>query len=232
MMNRAAAIWLILIMAGQAAGLEFPETLKEIHAPADAKIVPAEFEFTKRSDLPVTIAKADPTCSCIAVKIKDGKLRYAPGESGLIRAEFDMGNFSGTVDKVVAVWIKGDPEDKPSVTLTVRVHIPVLVVLEPKTLKWNINDPAEPQTIHIEINHSQPIRVTGLNSSSDKFTQQLKTIRDGKSYEVVVAPVDTKAPSMAVLRIETDCAISKHRIQQAFAVVRKPTPAEAAAAKP
>lgn len=232
MMNRAAAIWLALMMAGFSAGLDFPETLKEIHAPADAKIVPAEFGFTNHSNQPVTIAKADPTCSCIAVKIKDGKLRYAPGESGLIRAEFDMGNFSGTVDKVVAVWLKDDPEDKPSVSLTVRVHIPVLVALEPKTLKWDLDGPAEPQTIRVEMNHDSPIRVTGVKSSSDRFTQQIKTIRDGKSYELVVTPMDTKSPGMAVLRIETDCTIAKHRTQQAFAVVRKPTPAEAAVAKP
>lgn len=230
MTNHAAAIWLALLAVVHAAGLDFPEILKEIHAPADAKTVPAEFAFTNRSDQPVTIAKADTTCSCIAVKIKDGKLRYAPGESGLIRAEFDMGNFSGTVDKVVAVWLKGDPEDKPSVALTVRVHIPVLVALEPKTLKWDLAATGEAKTIRVEMNHSRPIRVTGLGSSSDKFTQQLKTIREGKSYEVVVTPLDTKSPCMAVLRIETDCEIAKHRIQQAFAVVRKPTPAEAAAA--
>jgi hypothetical protein len=29
---------------------------------------------------------------------------------------------------------------------------------------------------------------------------------------------------LAVIRIETDCGISKHRVQQAFAVVRKPSP--------
>lgn len=221
-------IWLALAAFVQA-GLDFPSILKEVNAPADAKIVTADFEFTNHSDKPVTVAKVDPTCSCISVKIKDSKLRYAPGESGLIRTEFDMGNFSGTVDKVVAVWLDDDPVEKPSLALTVRVHIPVLVSLEPKTVKWNLGGKVEPQTIRITMNHTKPIHITGVNSSSEAYTLDLKTVEDGKSYELTVTPANINAPGLAVLRVETDCDIAKHRIQQAFAVTRKPSPAEAAA---
>lgn len=218
-------IWLALAALAHA-GLDFKETLKEVQAPADAKTVTADFEFTNRTDTAVTVAKVDPTCSCISIKIKDGKLRYAPGESGLIRAEFDMGNFSGVVDKVVAVWLDGDPVDKPSVALTVRVNIPVLISLEPKTLKWNAGGKGEPQVVRIVMNHTSPIHVTGVNSSSKAFKQELKTIEDGKRYELIVTPVDVDSPSLAVIRIETDCDIAKHRLQQAFAVIRKPVPGQ------
>lgn len=227
-MRIASGIWLLLVAFVQA-GLHFPETLKEIHAPVDVKAVTAEFEFTNRSDKPVTVAKVDATCSCIAVKIKDGKFRYEPGESGLIRAEFDMGNFSGVVDKVVAVWLADDPAEKPSLSLTVRVHIPVLVTLEPKTLKWDLGGKGEPQSIRIRMNHTSPIHVTGITRSSDAFTHELKTVEDGKSYELIVTPTDIKTPGLAILRVDTDCDIAKHRIQQAFAVIRKPSPADAAA---
>lgn len=230
-MKTVCGIWLILTAFLQA-GLDFPATLKEVHAPADAQTVTADFEFTNNSDQNVTVAKVDPTCSCISVKIKDSKLSYAPGESGLIRAEFEMGNFSGTVDKVVAVWLGNDPADKPSVALTVRVHIPVLVSLEPKTLKFDLGGKGEPQSIRIQMNHSTPIHVTSVNSSSEAFKQEFKTIEDGKSYELIVTPVDTKSPGLAIMRVTTDCDIAKHQIQQAFAVIRKPTAAEAAAAKP
>lgn len=228
-MKTAGIVWLALVALVQA-GLEFPSTLKEIHAPADAKIVTADFEFTNRSDKPVTVAKVNPTCSCIAVKIKDSKLRYEPGEAGQIRAEFDMGNFSGVVDKVVAVWLDQDPENKPSLALTVRVHIPVLVTVEPKTLKWDLRGAGGPQTIRIQMDHSDPIRVTGVTSSSDNFKHELKTIEAGKTYELIVTPSDINTQGLSVLRIETDCSLAKHRTQQAFAVIRKPSAAEAAAA--
>lgn len=227
-MRIAFALWLILISFVQA-GLKFESILEEVHAPADAKIVTADFAFTNDSDKTVNVAKVDPTCSCIAVKIKDGKLHYAPGESGVIRAEFDMGNFSGTVDKVVAVWLDDDPEDKPSLALTVRVHIPVLVSLEPKTVKFELGGKGEPKTIRIRMNHLKPIHVTGVNSSSEAFKHEIKTIEEGKSYDLIVTPLDVMKPGLAVIRIETDCEIARHQIQQVFAVVRKSTPAEAAA---
>jgi len=222
-------IWLALIVWVRAAGLDFPDTLKEIHAPADVKTVTTDFEFTNRSDKAVTVREYKPTCSCVAVTIKGGKLRYLPGESGVVRAEFDMGNFSGVVDKAVALWLDNDPAEKPSLTLTVRVHIPVLVSMEPKTLKWDLNGKVEPQIIRVTMNHSKPIRVTGVSSSTEAFKKELKTIEEGKTYELVVTPTDIATPGLGVLRIETDCDIAKHRIQQAFAVVRKPSPAEAAA---
>jgi hypothetical protein len=215
-----------------AAALDFAQTLKEIHAPADVDKVTAEFGFTNNSGKPVRVVKYDAACSCMAVTIRDGKLKYAPGESGVIRAVFEMGNFSGTVDKVVALWLDDDPADKPSVSLTVRVHIPVLVALEPKTLKWELNGSAAPQVIRITMNDAKPIRVTDVKCSTPAFKPELKTIEEGKSYELVVTPTAIQTPGLGILRIETDSANAKQRLQQAFAVVRKPTPAETAAAKP
>lgn len=214
-----------------AAGLDFPTKLKEIHAPPEAKTVTVDFEFANRGPEPVRVARYDATCSCMAVTIKDGKLRYAPGESGVFRAVFDMGNFSGDVDKSVAVYLDDDPDGKPSVVLTTRVHIPVLVSVEPKTLKWDLGGEPARQTIRIAMNHGKPIHVTGIRSSSGTFKHELKTVEDGRVYELALTPLDVSQPALAILRIETDCEIAKHQSQQAFAVIRKPTPAEAAAKK-
>jgi hypothetical protein len=154
------------------------------------------------------------------VEISDAKLRYAPGESGTIRAEFDMGNFSGEIDKTIAIWLDGDSKDKPSITLTARVHIPVIVNIEPKTVKWSINSKAKPQTIAITMKDTKPVRITKVSSSSENFRHELKTVTDGKSYELVVTPLDLSSPTLAIFCIETDCTLSKHKTQQAFAVIR------------
>ena len=227
-MKIPCGIWLVLTAWLQSAALDFPTTLREIHASAEVKTVTADFEFTNRSDKPVEIAKYDPSCSCIAVQIENSKLHYAPGESGLVRTQFDMGNFSGTVDKVVALWLDKDPEDKPSVALTVRVHIPILVALEPKTLKWELNGKGEPQTFHITMHYAKPIRVTAVSSSSDAFRHELKPVVEGKSYELIVTPLEIKTPCLGSFRIETDCQIEKYRIQQAFATIRRASPSDAA----
>ncbi len=60
-----------------------------------------------------------------------------------------------------------------------------------------------------------------------EFTELLK--EEGKKYDLIVTPLETNAPEIGVLRIETDSELSKHRIQQAFAVIRKPSPADVVA---
>lgn len=222
------SIWLALAAITHAQGLEFAELIKIISAPADATIVTAEFPFTNKGDKPVTIAKTDPGCSCLKVEISGGKLKYAPGESGVVRTTFEMGNFSGTVDKMVALWIDNDAPDKPSKQLTVRVNIPVLVGIEPKTLKWDVGTKPEPQTIEIRMAEGKPIHVVGVKSSSESFSCEVKTVEQGKKYDLIVTPKDLNGPGMSVIRIETDSEISKHRTQQAFAVARKPIPVSVA----
>jgi len=226
-MKFVIGIWLGIAALVQGAGLEFTELLKEVNAAADAATLTVDFNFTNKGDKPVTITKSDPGCSCLKLQISGGKLKYAPGESGVVRATFEMGNFSGTVDKVVALWIDNDPADHPSMKLTVRVHIPVLVALEPKTVKWDIGAKPAPQTIQIRMAEGKPIRVTGVKSSSDAFSCELKTLEEGKKYDLVVTPLAMDVPGMSVIRIETDSEVSKHKVQQAFAVVRKSTPTTA-----
>lgn len=212
----------LLNFPSHGAALDFSQTLKEIKAPADAKKVTADFEFTNLTTKTVKITKYDAACSCMAVVVKGGKLEYAPGESGLLRVDFEMGNFAGTVDKAVALWLDDDPVNKPSITLTVRVHIPVLVSLEPKTVKWEVDGDASPQAIRIAMNHGEPIRIKDVSSSSKAFRFELKTLDEGKLYELIVTPSDIDTPGLGIIRVETDCAIDRHRVQQAFAVVRKP----------
>jgi len=227
-MKIAFAIWLALLACSHAAGLDFTETRKELHAPPEAKVVTMDFDFTNRTDKPVTIRKYDAACSCVSVKIQGGKLRYEPGESGVVRTEFDMGNFVGAVDKSVLMWLDDDTEAKPSTILNVHVVIPNIVSLEPKTLKWEVNGKPNPQTIRINMTHTKPIKIVSISCTSKAYSHDLKTIEEGKSYELVVTPLDVTTPGLAIYRLTTDCQIDKFKVQQAFAQVRKPVPATTA----
>lgn len=225
-------LWLCTACLGHAVGLDFPKASQEINAPADVASITADFEFSNKSNQPIQIVKSDPGCSCVAIEISNGKLRYEPGESGLIRAKFEMANFSGSVEKVIALWLDQDPEDKPSTVLKLRVNIPVLIAVEPKTLKWDIGGNGEPQIIDIKIMEGQTIRVTDAKSSSAEFTCEVQTLLEGKHYQLKVTPENINSPGIGVIRIETDCPLPKHKTQQAFAVVRKPTPAAVSAGRP
>lgn len=212
---------LTLLSQWALAGLEFDSLRKDAHLAADENEVTTEFRFTNTSDKTVTIRQYDATCSCIDAKIEGGKLVYQAGEKGLLRTVFDMGQFSGVVDKQVLLYVDDDPEDEPSITLTTRVHIPVLVQVEPKTVKWAVGKESAPQKVKVTMDHDEPIRILRVSGTSDRISHEVKTIVEGKEYELVLTPDNTEKPGLGIIRIETDCSIEKHRTQQVFGLIRK-----------
>ncbi|TAE74670.1 MAG: DUF1573 domain-containing protein [Verrucomicrobia bacterium] len=220
-MKAVLICWIGACMSLAAGTLTFEETTKRVDAGVDAKLVTVDFVFRNESAETVTIVRYDAACTCINAGIKDGRLVYPPGEGGVIRANFDMSQVSGTTDKSLAVWLQGDPDDKPSISLTARVTIPVLVEVEPKTLFWEVGGPAEPKVVSLRMKHDKPIHVTSVAGADARFKQTLRTIEKGKSYEIVVTPAGTGEVGMGVIHIETDCASARFRTQRVFTVVRR-----------
>ncbi len=204
------------------AGLTFEKTLLEFHPKPDDKRVVADFPFRNDTDKPVRIAKYDAACSCMEVGISGGKLDYAPGEAGVLRAIFRLDGYQGTTDRLITVWLDGDPAGIPSARLTLRAHIPQMIKVEPKTVNWDLNQAPEPRVISIEMAADQVIHVVATQSSNPNFLLELKTLKAGSRYELVITPKTTDSPGIAAFRIETDSKIEAHRMQSAFGVVRMP----------
>lgn len=218
---RTLPILLLLLASFPAtAALEFETPAIKVDADLNDKTLTRDFKFTNSGDKAVKITNADAGCSCLGVEVAGGKFSYAPGESGILRATFEVGNFQGTVDKRINVWLEGDPEDEPSVSVTMSVHIPVIIKVEPKSLKWKVGDPAEPKTIHVTMDYKKPIHVTSVGTSNETFSAELITVEEGKHYQIKVTPQKgTTSAGLNIVRIETDAEIERHRIQQAFAVI-------------
>lgn len=204
-------------------GLGFVKTTQEVAVAADATTATVDFPFENKTDKILTIAKVEKNCSCAEVQVSGGKLSYAPGEQGVIRAFYELGNLMGRVEKPFMLWLAGDPDEEPSHTLTSCLIIPVLVELDRKTLQWTLDGPGEPAKIDIRGRHSEPIRVLAATSSSDDFKVELKPVEEGRHYELWVTPANTANPGLASIRMETDCAIPRWKVLQAFATVRAPT---------
>lgn len=210
------------MVLARAAGLEFSSKVLEADAKPDANEVVFDFPFANKSGKHLIIREVVPNCSCLGLSIKGGKMAYAPGEEGVLRATMDITNLSGDVEKVAAVFLNGDPEIKPSSMLTVKARIPVLVEVSPKTVRWNIGEKPDPKIVKVTMHHDKPIRVLSVNTGKELFRHQLKTIEDGRQYELEITPVDTSKPDIQVFEIVTDCAIKRHKAVQAYADVYKP----------
>lgn len=218
-MKSVIGTWLCfagLLSAGQ---LTFEKTVIELTPGADVSHVTADFPFTNKTDKTVVVKETLGDCSCTSIEISNAKTAYEPGESGVIRLNFDMGQSVGLVEKGASIWVDGDSKTKPSQRLTLKVSIPVLIEIEPKTLKWQIGEAMEPKTIKFKMLGEKPIHIQSVNASTEHFNQELKTVEDGRSYELTLSPKDGSKKALSVFRVETDCEAPKHKTQQVFAVV-------------
>lgn len=216
---KSILLLLALLPSLSFADLFFETKRKEILASPDARRVVCDFPFENRSDQTVTIAHYQSTCSCMSVQINnDGKPIYAPGEKGVLRATFDMENFTGEVDKQVLLWLKGDPESKPSIHLIVHVVIPTLVDIQPRTLVWHGPGPWEAKTMKVLMKHSEPIHIVKASLNNPSFSFSWKEVVAGKEYELTAQPLENQAtpPGVGVIHLQTDCRIDKQKRQMAF----------------
>lgn len=211
---------------GTVGKLQFDAELRDVPVAPDAQQVVVDFGFANTSGRPIAIRLVEKNCTCISVEISGGKLRYESGQGGVIRATFQLDNLTGEVEKSCMLYLEGDPDNKPSHTLTALLRIPELVKLSQKSLKWELGGKLEPQKIDIEMAYTKPIRVVSTSCSSDKFRLDLKAIEDGRRYQLWVTPGPAAETGLGLIRVETDCEIPRHRVQQAFALIRKPPPVE------
>lgn len=220
---KALAFWLAFAVAafGQ---LRVAKPDQEIHAKADVREVEVAFEFENAGSEPVTIARLESSCSCVRVGLKDEKRRYEPGEKGTVEAVFEVGNFSGAVHKMIQGWAEGDAQGSPSLRLGLTIHLPVLVAMEPKTLRWDQGGKPETKTIEIRMQADDPIRVKRASALNENFALEVETVEEGRHYRLKVTPQSTAEAALAVFQIETDCRVERHRTQRAFATIRPAKP--------
>ncbi len=209
------------------AELVFDSQKKDIHAPPDATKIFCDFAFENKGKEVIKIERYKATCSCMSVELlQDGKLEFGPGEKGVLRANFDMQNFIGEVNKNVVLWLAGDKESAPSHTLVVHVIIPTLVEIQPRTLEWQGKGPWDAKVMKIHMNHTEPIEIVRVTMNHPCFELEWKTMEKGKDYELTIKPLmkPDVTPGMAVVHIETDCSIEKQKKQLAFVLVRPDLP--------
>jgi len=222
--------WIAGCLPLVAGTLKFEEPKKEITVANDQKSATVDFPFKNEGNDDVIIEKNSSDCPCAAVGVKDSKLAYKPGETGTIRIVFDLGKVPETADKFVSIFLKGDSEENPSIKLTTRIVVPVVVELEPRSVTWEVGAKPEPKTVKVTMNDSDPVNILSLTSSDPNFKQVLKTIEQGKKYEVVITPASTTEPGMGVLQVETDSKTDNRRSHPIYMLVRQPQPKPAQAA--
>jgi len=146
-----------------------------------------EFNFTNTGDGPLKIEKIKPSCpSCTTTSLS--REEYAPGESGTLKASYDVGRLPGSTKKYIYVW--SNDKANPKIRLTVKADITLKVDYEPKRLDLSLRDEnaACPQ-ITIKSLDNQPFAIKSFKSTSNLITADY-TASEKKTNFVLQPKVD------------------------------------------
>jgi hypothetical protein len=201
----------VLLPLAAEAAFQFEQTLVEVTPDFGQERVTAVFRF-KNLATPGSVRNIETSCGCLSAN--SDKRSYAPGEAGEVTAVFNAKGLSGSVERTIT-FVSATKGEAP-VRLAVRVHVPALVEIEPKMLNWQIGEALTPKTFKVTMQGPDPIRIKSASSSRRNVSTALKTITEGRVYEIEVKPQSTAEALLGMVRIETDTRFREHQKQMAF----------------
>ena len=214
-MNRLLLPFLFLLAAVRLPALEWTTTHQTVQATPLRSTAETQFEFTNRTDRPVTITRVDTSCDCLDAE-PDSKV-IAPGATGHIRARFTVAGLNGTYHRTITVT--SDDAQTP-VALTVDLQVPEVASLTPRSLEWALNRPAEAKTVEIQIAAGLDLTLGPVKATSDDFVLQLETIEAGRLYRLHATPRETSQAVSAAFRIHATAGTGQSLIFSAYGNVR------------
>lgn len=159
------------------------------------------FHCTNTGAEPIDILSIQTSCGCL--KAAANTNRIAPGESESIDVVFDFRDKTGPQRKAVAVR-SSDAPAKPTV-LYLEANIPEVYTFDTERLEWPLNGKLELKVCRMVNRLKEPVRLISVSSSSEQFAVELKPVREGFEYEVLVHPVESSIPGLAVVTVQTEC---------------------------
>lgn len=227
---KTKSIWGALMMWPMVlqAQLEWPVKEIEFKAQPTHTRTVAKFPFVNKGKETVIITNIQSSCGCTAALPNNNKREYAPGEKGEIEVVFDHGDRIGSQTKQITVTTSDNPS-APTI-LVLKVEIPVLLKMEPPVVFWTPQDQQSPKTVRVTVQTENPIRIIQARTEQPNFKVELKTIEEGRSYELLVSAEKTDQDSSGMILIQTDYPKENPRIHRLQLRVIPPPPPTAPAA--
>jgi hypothetical protein len=192
-------IFMLLLLSSVAhAGLEWEQKEIKLSVLPTQVAADAVFRFANKGEAPVTLGEVRVGCGCLSAK--PTKRILAPGEQGELKIRFDLENRTGLQRK--AVFVETDSGEKAE--LFVVCDIPESFSIEPRLLTWRQGDQATNKTTRLVNPNPHPIKLSPPTSSLASLPVEMKTIREGFEYEVIVSRNPSAKNARAVIRVQTE----------------------------
>ena len=178
------------------AEIVWKQTVVELRADAKSSVLDARFPFSNAGATAVDITQAESSCGCTVVNL--AKRHYEPGESGEIVARYTVGSQMGVQKKTVLVETN---DGHPPTTLTLEIHLPEIVRMQPSFLRWKHGEPPAAKKITLEILQEVPAEVVTVRSSAVGFDVEAKPLIPGRKFELTVHPLNTDQRQFSTLTV-------------------------------
>lgn len=175
----------------------------------------AVFTFTNTGPKPVRILDVESNCDCLDAAAD--RPVYAPGESGVIKSSYTVGDRLGLYERRIKIVTDEGPEP---VRLLVRIEVPELVTLAPRSVAWTLNETVAEKAVELEVIPGLRIEFTRVQPTSGDFAARLETIEPGRRYRVHLRPPSTAQPANAAFRIFGRAATGQDIVVSAYGNVR------------
>ena len=125
-----------------------------------------EFKFTNVGEGLLKITKVEECCGIVT---RLDKMKYATGESGVLKVEWNSGPQESTMARILVVH-SNDP-NAPAANLTIKAKVMLQVAWEPKRLNLFLDEEnAGCSKITISSVDNQPFSITDFKSIGDSIT--------------------------------------------------------------
>ncbi|MEM0967384.1 MAG: DUF1573 domain-containing protein [Verrucomicrobiota bacterium] len=139
-MRKIPVFLLLTLSLTSADGLEWEQTDLTLPCGIGEQELVAVFPFQNPSEKTITVSSIQSSCGCTVAELE--KNVYAPGESGELRAVFEIGDRLGPQRKMLRVTTSNGEESRIQ-TLTFSTNVPVMGSIHPKLLVWRSGDGVE-----------------------------------------------------------------------------------------
>lgn len=198
--------------------MTWDKTVFEAQVSVDQKTIEADFNFIV-GDEPVTISSLRSSCGCTTTALE--KLKYEPGESGVIEVKFDLGSRVGRQKKYVFVELAA-PEERV-IELEMDVYIPHIVKMEPRFVYWTKGESYREQEIKLQIDADEDVSIKNVTSDQEQLQVIFESTGE-KSYSVKLRPhvPEGELPFFrATIKIEAESELPlKQRLFYAYAFMK------------
>jgi len=167
-------------------------------------LVRHEFIFTNTGTATLEITAVQPGCGCTTAG--DWDKQVAPGKTGVIPLQFNSSSFNGQVTKTVTVTCNAEGQSDVALQISATVWKAFQIVPPAAYFTAFADSPTnETKVVRIVSELDQPVTLSDLQNTNASFRTELKTIRPGKEFELLItaAPPFNSASPQTMVTLKT-----------------------------